>query len=113
MATGQYIHDGDAIDYIPSANVAAGDVIVQGELVGIAKLDIPADALGALAVKGVFDLPKATGGGTAITAGSEVYWDAGNTVATTDAAAGVNKLLGKTIRTAADADATVRVRLDQ
>jgi len=113
MATGQFIHDGDCIDYTPSADVAAGDVVVQGELVGIAKLDIAADALGALAVKGVFDLPKATGGATAITVGSQVYWDAGASVVTTNAAAGANKLLGKSIKAAADADATVRVRLDQ
>ncbi len=113
MATGQFIHDGDSIDYTPGADVAAGDVVVQGELVGIAKLDIAADALGALAVKGVFDLPKATGGGTAIAVGSLVYWDAGASVATTNAAAGANKLLGKTVKAAVDADATVRVRLDQ
>jgi len=113
MATAQFIHKGDSIDYIPGADVAAGDVIVQGELIGIAKLDIATGALGALAVKGVFDLPKATGGGTAITSGSLVYWDAGAGEATTNAAAGANKLLGKSVKTAADADATVRVRLDQ
>jgi len=33
--------------------------------------------------------------------------------ATTNAAAGVNKLIGKAIKTAADADATIRVRLNQ
>ena len=43
MAVAQFIHDGDSIDYTPtSANVAAGDVVVQGDLVGIAKRDIPA-----------------------------------------------------------------------
>jgi predicted RecA/RadA family phage recombinase len=61
----------------------------------------------------VFDFPKATGVGTAITAGANVYWDAANTRATTDAAAGVNKLIGKTIKASADADTTVRVRLSQ
>jgi len=113
MALAIFIHDGAAIDYTPGANVAAGDVVVQGELVGIAKTPIAASALGALAVDGVFDLPKATGGGTAITAGAVVYWDAGASQATTSAAAGANKLLGKTIAAAADADATVRVRLSQ
>jgi predicted RecA/RadA family phage recombinase len=38
MATAKFIHDGDSINYTPtSADVAAGDVIVQGDLVGIAK----------------------------------------------------------------------------
>jgi predicted RecA/RadA family phage recombinase len=52
-----FIHDGDTIDYIPAADVAAGDVVVQGELVGIAKQPIKAGHLGALAVTGVFDFP--------------------------------------------------------
>lgn len=112
MAT-EYVQQGESIDYIPAADVAAGDVIVQGELVGVAKKDIKADTLGALAVEGVFDFPKATGGGSAITAGSEVYWDEGAEQATTNANAGANKLIGKVILDAADADEYVRVRLSQ
>jgi len=113
MATAQFLHDGKSIDYTPGADVSAGDVVVQNDLIGIAKLDIASGALGALAVTGVFDLPKATGVGEAIGAGAKVYWDAGNTVATTDPAAGANKYLGKTVRAAGDDDATVRVRLEQ
>lgn len=109
----RFIHDGNSIDHTPSADVAAGDVVVQGDLVGIAKLDIAADRLGALAVTGVFDVPKVTGVGEAIAAGAKVYWDAGNSVATTDDNAGANKYLGKTVAAAGDDDATVRVRLDQ
>jgi predicted RecA/RadA family phage recombinase len=109
MAT--FIHDGNSIDYIPGSAVTAGAVVVQGELVGVAKVDIAANALGALAVVGVFDFPKATGGGTAITAGANCYWDAANQRATTTATG--NKLIGKCVRAAADADATVRIRLSQ
>ncbi len=100
-----------AIDYTPAADVAAGDVVVQGDLVGVAKLDIAANTLGALAVDGVFDVPKASGGGTAIAAGAKVYWDATNKQAT--ATADANKYMGKTVKAAADADTTVRVRLEQ
>lgn len=106
-------HEGDAIDYTPGADVAAGDVVVQGELVGVARLDIKANTLGALAVAGVFDFPKATGGGTAITAGAQLYWDDTNDVATTNAGAGANKAIGKAVKAAADADATVRARMSQ
>ena len=113
MATAVFVHEGDAIDYTPAAAVAAGDVVVQGDLIGIAKQPIAANVRGALAVKGVFDVPKATGGGTAISAGATVYWDATNSVATTDAGGGTNKLIGKCVKAAADADATVRVRLSQ
>lgn len=113
MAQATFIHDGNAIDYTPTADVAVGDVVVQSELVGVAKQPIVANARGALAVKGVFDFPKATGGGTAITAGAKVYWDDTNKLATTDDGAGANKYVGKVIRAAADEDATVRVRMSQ
>jgi len=111
MPTAQFIHNGNAIDYTPTADVPAGAVVVQGELVGVTKLDIPANTLGALAVVGVFDIAKATGTGTAITAGANCYWNASTSQATTTATD--NKLIGKCIRAAADADTTVRIRLSQ
>ena len=109
MAT--FIHDGNSIDHTPTADVAAGAVVVQGELVGVAKTPIAANALGSLAVVGVFDFPKATGVGTAITAGANCYWDVANSRATTTATG--NKLIGKCVKAAADADALVRIRLMQ
>ena len=111
MAT--FIHDGKAIDYTPTADVAAGAVVVQGELVGVARTPIAANALGSLAVSGVFDFPKATGTGSGITAGAEVYWDETDKQAKTDDESGANKLLGKVVQSAANADSTVRVRLNQ
>ena len=112
MATATFVHDGRAIDYTPGSAVAAGDVVIQADLIGVAKLDITASALGALAVTGVFDLPKASGDG-GIAAGAEVYWDEAEQVAKTDTEAGANKKLGKTVAAAADTDTTVRVRLSQ
>jgi predicted RecA/RadA family phage recombinase len=111
MAATRFVHDGGSIDYTPSSAVTAGDVVVQGELVGVAKVDIAASVLGALAVAGVFDFPKTTGTSTAITAGANCYWDATNKVATTTSTS--NKLIGKCVRAAADADATVRIRMMQ
>ena len=99
MATGTFVHDGNAIDYTPGADVAIGAVVVQGEMIGIAKTPIAANALGSLAIVGVFDLPKASGDG-GIAAGAEVYWDEAEQVAKTDAEAGANKKLGKAIAAA-------------
>jgi len=104
---------GEAIDYTPAMDVASGDVVVQGELVGVAKLDIKTGTLGALHVSGVFDFPKATGAGTAIAAGAKVYWNEAAKVATEDPAAGANKYLGKTAAEAGDDTAFVRARLSQ
>ena len=113
MATAQFNQDGRYVDYTPGSAVTAGDVIVQGDLIGIAKGDIAANKPGALAVEGVYDFPKATGVGTAIAAGATVYWDVAEQVAKTDSELAANKALGKTVRAAGDNDATVRVRLSQ
>jgi predicted RecA/RadA family phage recombinase len=110
MATAIFVQDGEAIDYTPTSAVAAGDVVVQGDMIGVAKTPIAASALGALAVWGVFDFPKATSGGSALAAGTTVYWDAVAVQATATSIG--NKQLGKVVRAAADADTTVRVRLD-
>jgi predicted RecA/RadA family phage recombinase len=109
MPQATFVHEGLSIDYTPGANVAAGDVVVQGDLVGVAKLDILTGRLGALAVDGVFDFAKNTG--VAYTVGQLLYWDDAANVVTTTAAG--NKLIGKVVRVAANADTTVRVRLSQ
>ena len=111
MPTATFVQDGNSIDYTPTADVAAGVVVVQGELVGVTRTPIAANALGSLAVVGVFDIAKATGTGTAIAAGANCYWNATASQATATATG--NKLIGKCIQAADVTDATVRVRLSQ
>jgi len=109
-----YVHKGDDIDYTPGSDVNAGDVVAVGaNLLGIAKLDIKSGTLGSLSLKGVFDMPKTAGTGTAIANGTEVYWDTVNKVVVATDNSGGNLSLGKTVVAAADADTTVRVRLHQ
>jgi len=107
------IQRGDSVDYTPAADVAAGSVVVQEDLVGVAGREIKAGQPGALAVTGVYEFPKATGVGSAIAAGIRLYWDVAEAVAKTDSEAGANKYLGKAVKAAADADAVVRGRLSQ
>lgn len=103
----RYVQKGDSIDFRPTAPVAAGDVIVIADLIGIARLDIQADTLGSLAVVGVFDVVKAAG---VIPSGSTVYWDAGAKKATL--VSGSNHYLGKAIVNAEAGDESVRVLLN-
>jgi predicted RecA/RadA family phage recombinase len=110
MPTATFIHDGNSIDYTPGSTIAAGDVVVQGDLVGVAKRDIPANVLGALAVTGVFDVLKLQGPGITFDLGQLVYWDAGQKKATPSGAP--NKLMGKAVRGAGMGDTTVRIRLN-
>ena len=103
-----YVQGDCLLDYTPSAAVAAGDVVVLGDLVTVAPVAIAANKLGAVAVEGVFELPKASG---AISQGVIVYWDAtaGNITTT----AGSNKRAGKAAYAQASGDATVKVLLNQ
>lgn len=102
-----YVQDGDLIDYTPGSAVAAGDVVVLNDLVTVAPRPIAANKLGAVAVEGVFSLPKASG---AIGQGAIVYWDAtaGNITTTSSG----NKRAGKAAAAAASGDATVKVLIN-
>jgi len=106
-----YVQDDDLIDYTPSAAVSAGDVVVLADLVAVAPRAIAANALGAVAVEGVWTMPKsAASSGKAISQGAVVYWDAtaGNiTTTATD-----NKRAGKAAKAAASADTTVQVLIN-
>jgi len=115
MTQARFVHDGESIDYTPGSAVDAGQVVVQSGVVGIAKLDIAASALGALALTGIFDVVKVSG---AITAGAAVYWDAdgnpvggtaGSGAATTTSTA--NTFMGWAVKAAAETDTTVRMVL--
>jgi predicted RecA/RadA family phage recombinase len=102
----RFIHDGKAIDFLSHENIPAGTVIVRDALIGITKLDVEADRLGALHVVGVFDVAKAD---VAIPLGSRVYWDAATKKAVL--AATGNTLLGVAVLGAEAGDTIVRVRL--
>ena len=103
----RFVQKGYSIDYRPNVSVSAGDVIVQGSLVGIARLDIPANTLGALSVVGVYEIAKAA---EDITVGTVLYWDATNQNVT--ATATDNQYIGKAVSAAESTDDTVCVQLN-
>jgi len=113
------LRDGKTVAYTPGSAKAAGDVVVQSTMVGVAVQAIAANVKGALAVEGVFRVVKVTG---AISAGDAVYWDAdgdpvggtaGTGGATTSADSGNNKFMGKAESAALSGDATVDVIFSQ
>lgn len=99
-----YVQGDCLIDHTPSSAVAAGGVVVLNDLVTVAPVAIAANALGAVAIEGVWSMPKATG---AIGQGALVYWDATAGNVTTTASG--NKRAGKAAKAAASGDATVQV----
>ena len=111
MTQTTFIHEGRQIEFTPTVAVAAGQVVVNGDLVGIACGPIAANVAGTLIVDGVFDFPKQVGASTAVVLGTSLYWDVANQRATATATG--NKLIGKCTRAATDAASAVRIRLSQ
>ncbi len=89
-----------SLDYTPGSAVAAGDVLVLGNNVFLAKRAIEANQLGSIDIGGIWDLPKEAS--VAHNQGDLVYWDATNHVVTKTA--GSNKKLGIAAANAASAD---------
>lgn len=111
MAEATFVQDGNAIDYSPpDADVAAGTVVVLGDLIGITRTPIKARTLGSLAVSGVFEFNKQAG--LALEAGAIAFWNNTTKVAVAIDGGGANKRIGKVVVEALAGDATVRIRLD-
>lgn len=104
MAKAIFYSKGECIDYRPETAVAAGEIVVQGKLVGITRLDIPAGTLGSLAVCGVFKVAK--GSSVTFAAGAEVYLEGGTAATTGDTK------IGLAVADAAAGDAYVQVLLN-
>ena len=80
------VQRGESVDFTPSRDVPAVEVLVFGGLPGVVKTAVKAGSLGALALTGVYDVEK---DGLAVAAGDRLFWDAEHKVATPAAADGV------------------------
>ncbi len=100
-----YIEAGNTLDWTNSttADVSSGDLVVVGDLVGVASGNIAAGGEGVLLTAGVFEIPKDT---TEIAQGKTVYFSSGKATATSG-----SPIAGKAWKLAAKADATCWVRL--
>jgi predicted RecA/RadA family phage recombinase len=72
MATNQ-VQSGEVITITAGAAYSAGDVVKVGNILGVAITDIANGASGAVAIEGVFDVPKVSG--AVIAAGESLTWD--------------------------------------
>jgi len=55
------------------AKVASGEMVVVGDIVGVAKSDVEAGKTGPVSIVGVYELPKAAG--SSFAQGKKAYWD--------------------------------------
>lgn len=113
--TGAPVQKGEYIDFTPTYDVAAGRVVVIGNLVGIAPRPIAANTTGVVQIEGVVSLPKLTvttgSENPVITAGAVVYFATGPSGVATSFVTGVKA--GYAIAEAATAAATVLVKLER
>lgn len=70
-----YVQEGDVLTFSNSGSaIASGDVVVVGNLLGVAIVDIAATTgTGTVQIEGVFDLPKVDA--AVIVQGEMVIWD--------------------------------------
>jgi predicted RecA/RadA family phage recombinase len=68
-----FVQEGASLDYTPDHDVTAGDVVIKGGHVTIAKHDIPANTPGSVAIEGIFAGPKIN---ALMRDGDAVFWDA-------------------------------------
>jgi predicted RecA/RadA family phage recombinase len=68
-----FVQDGNVVTVTSPGGVESGDVVVIGNLVGVAACDADTNDDIELALHGVFTLAK---NGAAIEAGDKLYWDA-------------------------------------
>ena len=108
--TAIYIHEGDTVDHIPSTDLPCGSVVVLGGIVGITTRPIAANALGSVAVTGVWDLPSA---GVAAAAWVPAYWNPATGQVTADGGVAGVVRCGVFTRPVAATDPTVRVLLNR
>ena len=77
-----FIQRGEAVDFVPSYDVGAGEIIRFGALLGVVKIPVRTGEYGALHLSGIYDVVK---GNEEVIAGSKIYWNEKEKTATTDA----------------------------
>ncbi len=103
--TRAFRHKGDTVDFTLSGTVAADDVLLENEMVGVAATaGVSGDTIG-VHVEGVFALPKTAA--ETPTVGERLFWDGTGFTLT----AATNAYGGLCARDAASGDANVWIKL--
>ncbi|VDC31416.1 DUF2190 family protein [Pseudogemmobacter humi] len=103
-----YIMPGEHLTITAAAPITSGQLVVVGDIVGVAQGDAEIGDDVVIVRRGIFELPKTSA--QAWTVGAKVYWDAGNSLVTTTASG--NKLIGAAAGVAANPSSFGLVLLD-
>ena len=111
--TTKYIQPGKVIQYTAGGTIAAGAVVVMGNTLGVALVNMVSGQTGSVAIEGVFTLPKASA--AVIAQGESLTWDvsAGNfdDNAATPASGDITGAAALAFAAAAATTTTVQVKL--
>ena len=100
--------DGNTLEYTAADTHLSGAPVLIGSRIGICVNNMVSGNVGTVSVKGIHEVPKATG--QAWTQGDKVYWDDTNKNFTTTASG--NTLIGYIAAAAASADTTGLVNIN-
>ena len=107
----RYIQSGNVIDITAENAIAAGDIVIVGELAAVAKADITVGADGSLATVGTYDITKGDGVALAFDAGKSVFYDPATKKLAIAAGAGLIQI-GKCANASSATDTLVRIILN-
>ena len=111
MATATFWQRGETIDLVNSTNnvIEANPIMVIGKRIGVAAMEAAPGQKYSVNVVGIYKFPKKSA--EAVTSGAEVYYDPDNGYITATKSETVI-LAGYAVADAADADATVSVKIN-
>lgn len=101
-----YIQRGENLTIPAPAAISSGDVVIVGEIIGVAAAGAAIGESVDVVTEGVFELSKAA---EAFAVGAAIYWDSASKLATSTATD--NTKIGVAIEAAAAGDATACVKL--
>lgn len=68
-----FIQNGHYLDVTPSSAYAGGELVILGDVVGVAVADIPANETGVICCSGVFEFSKNPA--AVVESGDHAHWD--------------------------------------
>lgn len=102
-----YVQRGDTLSIPAPADIASGEVVISGSIIGVAAGDALTGETVDVSTVGVFDLPKVSA--LAISVGDIVYYDTATDLVNKTSSG--NTKVGVAVTAAANPSASVNVRL--
>jgi predicted RecA/RadA family phage recombinase len=105
-----FVHDGERMTVVSPWNVNSGDVVIVGQMFGIAQASAASGSNVPIRTGGTHTLRKLNGASTSIAQGANCHWDNTNSNVTFSATS--NTRLGVAAIAAVNADTVITVRLN-